>query len=43
MSVVFTSTLDEEAANESWGIREFTLSILPCPTECGVCSGPAAN
>ncbi len=33
-----TTNLNEKAANESWGIRDFELSIVPCAAGCNVCS-----
>lgn len=35
--VAITSTLNEKATNESWGIRDFTLDIKECPDSCKVC------
>ncbi|KAM3137913.1 hypothetical protein pb186bvf_009994 [Paramecium bursaria] len=35
--VLFTSTLDEAPDNESWGIRDFSLSIEKCPDGCDAC------
>jgi hypothetical protein len=33
-----TSTLEENADNESWGIRDFMISFSPCPEGCSVCT-----
>jgi hypothetical protein len=43
VNIVLTSTLDEEAPNESWGFREFTLSYMACPGECAVCNDDDAD
>jgi hypothetical protein len=37
--VVLTSTLNEAADNESWGISDFQVYIEACPSGCLVCSG----
>jgi hypothetical protein len=37
---ILTSTLNEGADNEAWGFRDFHLSYLPCPGDCGICSEP---
>ncbi len=36
--ITFTSNLDEDAANESWGIRDFELSVVKCVDNCVVIS-----
>ncbi|CAD8148390.1 unnamed protein product [Paramecium octaurelia] len=36
--IIITSNLNESPRNESWGIRDFTLSILRCPSGCLYCS-----
>jgi hypothetical protein len=30
-TITMTSSLDENSANESWGIREFYLYVYVCP------------
>ena len=36
--IIMSSTLNEKADNESWGIRDFELSIVKCPAGCSVCN-----
>jgi hypothetical protein len=36
----FTTTLDEDVANESWGIRQFFLYVAACSNHCEECLGP---
>jgi hypothetical protein len=36
--IAMTSTLDENADNESWGIRDFELDITACPDACKTCT-----
>lgn len=37
--ILMTSNLDENADNESWGIRDFQLYVMECTSKCAVCSG----
>lgn len=41
--VAITSTLNEAAGNESWGIRDFTLDLKECPDSCKVCDWGTRN
>lgn len=36
--ITMTTSLNENADNESWGIRDFQLLITPCPSGCKICS-----
>jgi hypothetical protein len=36
-TITMTSSLDENSANESWGIREFYLYVYVCPQGCTIC------
>lgn len=36
VKIEFYSSLDEDPINESWGIREFTLSVVTCEDNCQV-------
>lgn len=33
-----TTTLNQAAGDESWGIREFELFVSPCPEKCKLCT-----
>lgn len=43
MNFVLTSTLDEEANNESWAFRNFEVYYVPCPADCGLCHNGDVN
>jgi hypothetical protein len=43
VNIIMTSTLDQDANDESWGFREFFVSYLDCPSKCGVCHSPSVN
>lgn len=34
------TSLNEAANNESWGINDFRVLVVPCPAGCVVCNGP---
>jgi len=36
VTITFSSNLDEDAINESWGIRDFTLSVVACDGNCSL-------
>ncbi|CAK93053.1 unnamed protein product (macronuclear) [Paramecium tetraurelia] len=36
--ILITSNLNQPPTDESWGIRDFTLSIVKCPSGCLYCS-----
>jgi proprotein convertase subtilisin/kexin type 5 len=33
-----TTTLNQEAADESWGIRDFFIFVEKCPAGCTICN-----
>ncbi|CAD8187217.1 unnamed protein product [Paramecium octaurelia] len=35
--IIITSTLDQAANNESWGISDFKIEIMQCPKGCNYC------
>lgn len=35
--IVITTNLDETPDNESWGFRDFILSVEKCPDGCLAC------
>ena len=37
-SIVITTTLDEVAPNESWGVKNFRIGLTLCPKGCDICS-----
>lgn len=37
VSIMMTSTLNQDANDESWGFRDFTLTMRACPAGCVVC------
>jgi hypothetical protein len=39
----FTGTFNQFPSDESWGIRDFRLSLKMCDTTCKTCSGAASN
>lgn len=38
-----TTTLDEDMANESWGVRQFYLWVAKCADNCEECTGAQPN
>jgi hypothetical protein len=40
MNIKIASNLDEDANNESWGVRDFFLFYSSCASACSECSGP---
>lgn len=41
VTIVITSNLNQNAKDESWGLRDFILNIKGCPSPCTVCSALA--
>ncbi|KAL4508005.1 hypothetical protein ABPG72_021378 [Tetrahymena utriculariae] len=42
IQVVFSSNLDQDPTDESWGITDFTISVEPCNPTCNRCQGQDA-
>ena len=40
LNIQISSTLNEDAKNESWGVRDFFLFYTSCAKACAECSGP---
>ncbi|CAK93038.1 unnamed protein product (macronuclear) [Paramecium tetraurelia] len=38
LMVIMTTNLDEPPATESWGLRDFKLQVVKCPSGCQYCS-----
>lgn len=38
LTLLLTSSVNELADNESWGIREFQITAQECPKDCKLCS-----
>ncbi|CAD8148386.1 unnamed protein product [Paramecium octaurelia] len=43
LMLMLTTNLDEQPNSESWGFRDFTLSIVKCPSGCLFCSDNEYN
>ncbi|CAD8213932.1 unnamed protein product [Paramecium pentaurelia] len=37
LNIIILSTVNEDGFNESWGIRNLQIQILPCPNLCTIC------
>jgi len=40
LNIKITSTLNEDANNESWGVRDFFIYYSACAKSCHECTGP---
>jgi Uma2 family endonuclease len=38
LTIIMMSSLNQDASDESWGIRDFSISIKPCPDGCVICN-----
>lgn len=38
MQILMTTTLNQAAADESWGIRDFYVFVEKCPAGCTICN-----
>lgn len=36
--VVLTSTLNQGANDESWGVKNFRIGLTTCPEGCSICN-----
>ena len=43
MTIKFSSSLDEDPENESYGIKSIQIILFPCDSTCNTCTGPSAN
>lgn len=40
---MMTTTLNEDAKDESWGFRDFRITMKACPEGCPVCDNDKPN
>lgn len=40
LDIKISATINEDANNESWGIRDFFIYYTACAKSCNECSGP---
>lgn len=40
ITISFETNLNQPAADESWGISDYTFSVFPCNPLCSQCKGP---
>lgn len=43
ITLIMTSSLNQDAADESWGIRDFSITMKSCPDGCVVCNNNNQN
>lgn len=43
LNVAFTSTVKKTPELASWGLRNFKVSFLACPGDCGICHSEDAR